>query len=136
MATMEDDELPVGAARAGAHLTSVTRSFTFEASHQLSWHSGKCANLHGHSYGLDVTVNGPINANGVVTDFGDIKAAVTKHVLDEYDHAHLNDFLPNPTAELIALDITDRLLHAGLPVSMVKVRETAACVATVRVQAE
>jgi 6-pyruvoyltetrahydropterin/6-carboxytetrahydropterin synthase len=114
--------------------TSLTRSFTFEASHQLAWHPGRCANLHGHSYRLEVTVIGPLNADGVVIDFGDIKARVTKHVLTEYDHAHLNDFLPNPTAELVAADIADRLLNAGLAVSAVTVHETAACAATVHVR--
>jgi len=114
-------------------VTSVTRRFTFEASHQLPWHPGKCARLHGHSYVLDVTVEGPLNADGVVIDFGDIKAAVTKHVLDKYDHHHLNDFLPNPTAELIAADIANRLLDAGLSVTAITVTETASCSATVRI---
>ncbi|WP_300400351.1 6-carboxytetrahydropterin synthase [Nocardioides sp.] len=114
--------------------TSVSRSFTFEASHQLTWHTGKCAKLHGHSYRLEVTVASPLKPDGVVIDFGDIKATVTKHVLTEYDHAHLNDFLPNPTAELVAADIAERLLGAGLQVSAVTVHETAACSATVHVR--
>ncbi|MDV8008957.1 6-carboxytetrahydropterin synthase QueD [Rhodococcus sp. IEGM 1318] len=114
-------------------LTSVTRRFSFEASHQLPWHAGKCAKLHGHSYQLDVTVSGPLSSDGIVIDFGDLKAVVTKHVLDKYDHAHLNDFLSNPTVELVAADIISRLLDAGLTVSKVTVRETASCSATVRV---
>jgi 6-pyruvoyltetrahydropterin/6-carboxytetrahydropterin synthase len=114
-------------------VTTVTRRFTFEASHQLTWHPGKCAKLHGHSYVLDVTVERPLNADGIVIDFGDIKAAVMKHVLDEYDHQHLNDILPNPTAELIAADIASRLLDAGLPITAVTVAETASCSATVRI---
>lgn len=116
-------------------VTSVTRRFTFEASHQLQWHSGRCAKLHGHSYVLDVTIEGPVNTNGIVIDFGDIKATVTKHVLDDYDHQHLNEILPNPTAELIAADIAKRLLDAGLPVTTIAVAETASCSATVRVTA-
>jgi len=35
--------------------TLVTRSFTFEAAHQLPWHPGKCRDLHGHGYRLEVT---------------------------------------------------------------------------------
>lgn len=114
-------------------VTSVTRRFTFEASHQLLWHPGKCAKLHGHSYVLDVTIEGPLNTNGIVIDFGDIKTTVTEHVLNDYDHRHLNEFLPNPTAELIASDITNRLLNAGLPITTIVVAETASCSATVRV---
>lgn len=113
--------------------TSVTRRFTFEASHRLPWHPGKCARLHGHSYVLDVTVGGPLTSDGIVIDFADLKEAVTKHALDAYDHQHLNDFLPNPTVELIAADIAARLLDAGLPVTIITVAETASCSATVRV---
>lgn len=113
--------------------TSVTRRFTFEASHQLPWHSGKCANLHGHSYVLDVTVENELTRDGIVIDFADLKAAVTKYVLDDYDHCHLNEVLPNPTAELVAADITMRLLDGGIPVTKITVAETASCSATVRV---
>lgn len=114
-------------------VTSVTRTFAFESSHQLEWHPGKCAKLHGHSYQLSVTVTGTVNSDGIIIDFADLKATVTKHVLDDYDHAHLNDLLPNPTAELIAADTATRLLDAGLPVTEVTIRETANCSATVHI---
>jgi 6-pyruvoyltetrahydropterin/6-carboxytetrahydropterin synthase len=116
-------------------ITSVTRRFSFEAAHQLPWHPGKCASLHGHSYQLDVTVTGTLTEDGVVIDFADLKAAVQDHVLKDYDHSNLNDFLPNPTAELIAADIANRLLQADLPVAEVTVHETTTCSATVRVVA-
>ena len=35
--------------------TLVTRSFTFEAAHQLPWYPAKCRDLHGHGYRLEVT---------------------------------------------------------------------------------
>jgi queuosine biosynthesis protein QueD len=129
------NEVPTGAdSYADRRLvTSVTRRFSFEASHQLPWHHGKCANLHGHSYQLDVTVTGNLTRDGIVVDFADLKATVKKHVLDDYDHAHLNDFLPNPTAELIAADIANRLFKVGLKMTKVTVHETAACSATVDV---
>ena len=85
--------------------TSVTRTFTFEAAHQLPWHDGKCRNLHGHSYRLEVTVEGPIGPQGIVVDFADIKRVVERDVVDVYDHRYLNDLLDNPTAELIAAEI-------------------------------
>lgn len=113
-------------------VTSVTGSFSFDAAHRLPWHPGKCANLHGHTYLLDVTVTGDLTPDGIVIDFADIKALVTKHVLDDYDHADLNDFLPNPTAELIAADIANRIIASGLAVTEVTVHETASCSATVR----
>ncbi len=54
--------------------TRVTRSFSFEAAHQLPWHPGKCRRLHGHNYRLEVTVQGPVGENGVVMDFDDLSA--------------------------------------------------------------
>ena len=38
--------------------------FGFEAAHQLPWHPGRCRDLHGHSYRLEVTVEGPIGEHG------------------------------------------------------------------------
>lgn len=93
--------------------TRVTRNFSFEAAHQLDWHSGACKNLHGHSYRLEVTVAGTLDDNGIVIDFADLSAIVQHAVLDDFDHTYLNDLLPNPTAELIAQDIWNRLVSAG-----------------------
>jgi 6-pyruvoyltetrahydropterin/6-carboxytetrahydropterin synthase len=104
--------------------TSVTRTFTFEAAHQLPWHDGKCRQLHGHSYRLEVTVVGPIGEHGIVVDFADIKRVVEREVIDRYDHRFLNDFLENPTAELIAADIWKTVEAADLPVTRIKLWET------------
>ena len=56
--------------------TRVTCTFAFEAAHHLAWHPGRCRNLHGHSYRLDVSVEGPLDANGVVLDFDTLKDVV------------------------------------------------------------
>ena len=93
--------------------TRVTRCFSFEAAHQLEWHSGACKNLHGHSYRLQVTVSGPVTSDGIVIDFADLSEVVQREVIDRFDHTYLNDLLPNPTAELIAADIWERLITAG-----------------------
>lgn len=105
--------------------TSVTRSFTFEAAHQLPWHDGKCRNLHGHSYRLEVTVSGPVGEQGIVVDFAEIRRAVEREILARYDHTYLNELLDNPTAELIAEDCFKRLHAAGLAVAHVRLWETA-----------
>jgi 6-pyruvoyltetrahydropterin/6-carboxytetrahydropterin synthase len=105
-------------------ITRVTRAFSFEAAHQLEWHSGACKNLHGHSYRLEVTVAGSLDANGIVIDFSDLSEVVNRVVIDAYDHTYLNDFLPNPTAELIAADIWQRLTDDGLSVDRVVLWET------------
>ncbi|HVT76883.1 MAG TPA: 6-carboxytetrahydropterin synthase QueD [Acidimicrobiales bacterium] len=104
--------------------TRVTRSFSFEAAHQLEWHPGACKNLHGHSYRLEVTVSGPLTPEGIVIDFGDLSALVRREVIDRFDHTYLNDLLPNPTAELIAADIWERLSQAGAVLHRIRLWET------------
>ena len=102
----------------------VTREFVFEASHQLPWHPGKCRRLHGHSYRLEVTVEGPLDENGVVLDFDELREVVQREVVDRYDHRHLNDLMDNPTAELVAQRAWKHLEAAGLPVAGLRLWET------------
>ena len=104
--------------------TSVTRSFTFEAAHQLPWHPGKCQRLHGHSYRLEVTVEGPIGDQGIVVDFSDIRQVVEREVIARFDYQYLNDLLENPTAELIAHEIWKSVEAADLAVSHIRLWET------------
>jgi len=71
----------------------ITKLFSFETGHALHGYDGKCKNVHGHSYKLEVTVIGtPINdinnvKNGMVIDFGDLKKIVNKEIVDLFDHA-------------------------------------------------
>lgn len=104
--------------------TRVVRSFTFEAAHVLPWHAGQCRNLHGHSYRLEVAVEGQLNENGIVADFADLKAVVQREVVSTYDHSYLNDLMDNPTAELIAADAWKRLEAAGVALAWVRLWET------------
>ncbi|MBW3668501.1 MAG: 6-carboxytetrahydropterin synthase QueD [Actinobacteria bacterium] len=104
--------------------TRVTRSFAFEAAHELPWHPGKCKRLHGHNYRFEVTVEGPLDERGVVIDFDDLKRMVETEVVDRYDHRYLNDFFDNPTAELLAQDVWKRLEAAGLRVARLRLWET------------
>jgi 6-pyruvoyltetrahydropterin/6-carboxytetrahydropterin synthase len=71
----------------------VTKEFKFEMAHALLGHDGPCANIHGHSYQLSVTLKGtPINdathpKTGMVIDFTDLKHVVNTHIIHPYDHA-------------------------------------------------
>ena len=106
----------------------IFREFTFEAAHRLPHvpHGHKCARLHGHSYRVIVHVDGPVESGtGWVMDFGDIKTAF-EPVRKQLDHYYLNeiDGLANPTSEILAAWIWERLAP-GLPgLSAVTVRET------------
>jgi 6-pyruvoyltetrahydropterin/6-carboxytetrahydropterin synthase len=113
------------------------KNFTFEASHQLPHHDGKCARLHGHSWGLVVWVEGDKIINegskqGMVIDYADIKKVV-KPLLDDYlDHWHLNQTtgLLNPTSETLAKWIYEKLSPLLPNLYAVELRETctSACI--------
>ena len=104
------------------------KEFSFEAAHLLpNVRPGhKCARLHGHSFQVRVTVDGPVGAEtGWVMDFADLKAAFAP-VHDALDHRYLNDIrgLENPTSEHLARWIW-RELRSSLPwLVEVEVRET------------
>jgi 6-pyruvoyltetrahydropterin/6-carboxytetrahydropterin synthase len=77
--------------------------FNFAAAHRLPRYQGKCFNLHGHNYRLQVVLRGDPDAySGMFIDFGEVEKAVKEAVLDQVDHTNLNDFIENPTAENIA----------------------------------
>ncbi|WP_081208275.1 6-pyruvoyl trahydropterin synthase family protein [Salegentibacter sediminis] len=71
----------------------ITKQFNFETGHALYGYDGKCRNVHGHSYKLNVTVIGePITDQsdvkfGMVIDFGDLKKIVKSEIVDKFDHA-------------------------------------------------
>ena len=91
----------------------IRKSFTFEAAHVLPHHPGKCARLHGHSYRLDVALEGPLQATGpaagMVEDFEVLSRVVEAAVIDELDHRSLNELMDNPTAENIVVWVWRRL---------------------------
>ena len=85
-------------------IVSVTKEFTFDSCHQLKEYVGACARLHGHTYKLQVTVEGNLSHNGMVVDFKDLKANVGHLIIDDLDHYNLNDKLWfNTTAENMAV---------------------------------
>lgn len=104
--------------------TRITRSFSFEAAHQLPWHPGKCRRAHGHGYRLEVTVEGPVDERGVVMDFDELKHVVDAEVVERFDHRDLNELFDNPTAEVIAHDAWKRLEAAGLRLARLRLWET------------
>lgn len=66
----------------------VAKRFSWEAAHRLPWHEGLCKNNHGHSYRMEAMVTGRVDAQGMVIDFQDVKAAL-KPLVDAWDHATL-----------------------------------------------
>jgi 6-pyruvoyltetrahydropterin/6-carboxytetrahydropterin synthase len=98
-------------------MITVTKAFTFDAAHFLPSHTGACKRLHGHTYKLEVTVarkDGlkPINDEGMVVDFAQLKKVVTKEIINEVDHELLNNTLIEPTAENLLCWMNGRLTLA------------------------
>ena len=87
----------------------VTKIFTFDAAHQLTNYYGKCERVHGHTYRLEVTLEGDVHSNDMVIDFVLLKRIVKRQVLEKLDHHFLNDVLENPSAERLAVWIWDQL---------------------------
>ena len=68
----------------------LSRRFTFEAAHRNPLGNEKQQRLHGHSYRMDIVVDGEVESDyGWLIDFADIKARVGP-VYREIDHADLN----------------------------------------------
>ena len=81
----------------------------FAAAHQLREYEGKCENLHGHNWKVEVSVTGnKLGKNGLLIDFKIIKNA-TEEILSELDHEFLNELdafkTANPSSENIARHI-------------------------------
>jgi 6-pyruvoyltetrahydropterin/6-carboxytetrahydropterin synthase len=117
-----------GRARRSASQAEIFREFSFEAAHRLPMVPAehKCARLHGHSYRVEVRVGGEIGAeSGWVTDFAELKAAF-EPLHECLDHHYLNEVpgLENPTSEVLARWIWERLSPSLPGLSEVVVRET------------
>lgn len=85
----------------------------FAAAHQLRDFGGKCENLHGHNWKIEVYVTGKkLGNDGLLIDFTLVKRA-TENVLGELDHKFLNEMeyfkATNPSSENIAHYIYDFL---------------------------
>lgn len=118
----------------------ITREFTFEASHHLPGHRGKCRRPHGHSYRLQISLRGPLlnapgeSSDGMVMDFDDLKQIVNVTILERLsgsiqrgptagpieqggmDHNDLNALTGiRTTAENLVHWIWDALVAGGVP---------------------
>lgn len=122
---------------------------SFDSAHFLYGYKGKCSNIHGHRWKIEVTVRSSSlqetgNQKGMIMDFSDLKKEV-KAIADYYDHALIfeentlkSDTLQclerdgfrlikisfRPTAENFAKHFYTLLKEKGCQVSRVSVYET------------
>jgi 6-pyruvoyltetrahydropterin/6-carboxytetrahydropterin synthase len=112
---------------------------TFAAGHALRGYRGKCENVHGHNYKVEVLVQGEeLDAIGLLVDFVEVKRLI-QGVVEYLDHRFINDLPPfdviNPSAENMAKYFYDEIsgkLTGTARVGQVKVWETDITSATYR----
>lgn len=128
-------------------------SIHFDAAHRVIGHKGKCVDLHGHRYVLEVSVRSrQLDQLGMVIDFADLKKIIDDWINQNFDHTAIlstNDqelgeaiskvtkqkiyYLPyNPTAENIAYhfkyDILRNILNlSDIKIGKVRLYETPNC---------
>jgi 6-pyruvoyltetrahydropterin/6-carboxytetrahydropterin synthase len=113
----------------------VSRRESFNAAHQLCDPGlsdeenqrifGKCANLHGHNYVLEVVMAGQVDqATGYVFDLKQLSDVISRRVIQDVDHRNLNTDVPwlegrIPTAENLAVAFWERI-RSELPEGMLR----------------
>ena len=100
----------------------VSREFRFDAAHRLRGYGGKCERLHGHTWGLRVTLEAPVGDDGLAFDFAELARIVRERVIETVDHADLNEIVPQPSCENLAIWIWDRL--RDLPLRQIRLYES------------
>lgn len=118
---------------------------SFSSAHQLRGYKGKCENLHGHNWKVQVyVVSDVLNDIDLVIDFHEIKS-MTNEIISKLDHTLINNVFPftekNPSSENIAKWIFDSLKekmskYTDIKVSAVTVWESATASATYFEQGE
>ena len=130
-----DARTAVAEAMTSSTTVLVSRRESFNAAHQLRDPGlsdaenerlfGKCANLHGHNYVLEVVVAGEVdNATGYVLDLKELSDLICRRVIQDVDHRNLNTDVPwlegrIPTAENLALSFWERI-RSELPEGLLR----------------
>ena len=114
----------------------------FSSAHQLRGYKGKCENLHGHNYKIEIYARGrELDNIGLLVDFGELKQAADE-VVQYLDHRNINELPPfdvelNPSAENLARYILERVAarvgDERVQVYKVRCYETPTSVATYQV---
>jgi len=120
----------------------VVRILTFSYGHRIRGHEGLCAHLHGHNARVEVECKGPLDALGMVVDFGEIRRVLETWIDANWDHRMIleqgdpmarvlaergepvHELDAPPTAENLARRLYEVAAKAGLPVRAIRFWET------------
>ena len=119
-------------------MIQITKAVRFCASHRYwreDWSAeenarrfGKCTNIHGHNYRLEITIQGePAPDTGMIIDLKEVKIILQQMIIDPLDHQYLNEAVPYfkehiPTTENLVIYIRDILQKAFLPATVKRIR--------------
>ena len=96
----------------------------FDAAHKLDDYQGKCSQLHGHRWKVEVFVIGDtLNKTGLLVDFSVLKSKL-EEIVEKFDHSYLNEIkeIGNPTAENLSKHIFQKFKELPDSVVLEKVR--------------
>ena len=127
-------------------MLSITKEFTFDAAHRLAdGYKGKCSNIHGHTYKVQVTVSLKagklVDKFGMVMDFSKLKKIWDTKIEEKLDHNYLNVSLNfQSTAENLCgylfQKFSDNLKDKRIFVSEIKIWETPTSFASYTIKEE
>lgn len=80
----------------------VTKEVTFDCAHMLTGHASLCCNLHGHTYKIQVELEGDLcergSDEGMVIDFADLKVLISE-IVGRFDHAYIYNSVSGGSVE-------------------------------------
>ena len=108
---------------------SITRKLVFDSAHFITDHEGKCKNLHGGRYDIEISIKDRIDPmTGFVIDYSLIKNITKNLVINKFDHKTLNFTCPElswrSSTEFLAIVIWEILIEYLPNLKKIKIYET------------
>ncbi len=74
---------------------TVVKRVSFDAAHYLPDYPGKCKNMHGHHWVVELGIKGAIDEEtGMVVDFTLLNTLLRDKIVERFDHRLVNDIIP------------------------------------------
>ena len=108
---------------------SITKKLVFDSAHFITDHDGKCKNLHGGRYDIEITIKDRIDpTTGFVIDYSLIKNITKNLIINKFDHKTLNLTCPElswrSSTEFLSIFIWEELIEYLPNLKKIKIYET------------